>query len=87
MRTYNGALLISSFSWVAQNTVFSKYTCLSGCGGLSQSQNLHVVFPPAVLSSLIAMALIGEDRSIGGKCHFCQSITGLSNGNCVTGEE
>ena len=58
MRSYNGVSLISSLTWMAPDTVFSTDACLSGCGGLSQSQYFHVVFPPAVIAKLSEIHLL-----------------------------
>ena len=49
MRRHNGVSVISSLVWTAPDAVFSTDACLSGCGGLSQSQYFHVQFPPEVL--------------------------------------
>ena len=58
MRSYNGVSLISSLTWMAPDTVFATDACLSGCGGLSQSQYFHVVFPPAVIAKLSEIHLL-----------------------------
>ena len=49
MRRYNGVSVISFLVWTAPDAVFATDACLSGCGGLSQSQYFHVQFPPEVL--------------------------------------
>ncbi|KAL9982873.1 hypothetical protein ACROYT_G004983 [Oculina patagonica] len=58
MRTRNGVSIISSLVWTAPDTVFSTDACLSGCGGLSQSQYFHVQFPSVVLARFLEIHLL-----------------------------
>ena len=58
MRTYNGVSMISSLVWTAPDAVFSTDACLSGCGGLTQSQYFHVEFPVDVLARFSEIHLL-----------------------------
>ena len=52
MRTYNGISIISSLVWTAPDA------CLSGCGGLTQSQYFHVQLPANVLARFSEIHLL-----------------------------
>ena len=58
MRSYNGVSIISLLSWTSPHAVFSTDACLSGFGGIYQSQYFHVVFPLAVLAQFMEIHLL-----------------------------
>ena len=90
MRTYNGVSIISSVVWTSPDAVFSTDACLSGCGGLSQSQYFHVQFPTEVrtrfseihlleaLAILVALRLWGHPWAGFRIQVFCDNVAVVS---------
>jgi hypothetical protein len=53
LRAYNGVSFISSSPWTAPDVVFSTDACLTGCGGVSQTEYFHTVFPDHIQSRFV----------------------------------
>ena len=49
---FNGVTMFPELRWVAPDRLFSTDSCLSGCGGWSEGEFFHTVFPPFVLKQM-----------------------------------
>ena len=86
MRDYNGVSLIPPVAWIAPDVVFTTDSTLTGCGGLSDTEYFHAVYPSSItdaghsingleiLAVTIAVRLWGRNYSGQKLLIYCDNV-------------